>query len=311
MVNMTQNEAEAVIAIATLAALADGNHDPQEQATIATVATELGLSSDVLQRAAAGELSVGELANRLTTPEVRQTAYDTAMSVCHADGEPKPAEQLFLKGLAGMLGMDAAQTMSPLPFAMPTSGLQTSGIPSSGIPVVAGSTMAPADLDNYILDQAILTAGVELLPDRLANLAILPLQLRLVYTIGQRHGQQLDARQVTDLAATFGIGAVAQVFEKVVRRALGGLTGGLLGGLLGGATGFAAGAAVTFASTYALGHAAEQYYRQNRLLSVGDMKALFQRFQSEAGELYPRVQERIRQRAGSTSLSSVMQSIRG
>lgn len=316
MVNMTQNEAEAVIAIATLAALADGNHDAQEQATIAAVATELGLSSDVLQRAAAGELSVSELASRLTTPEIRQTAYDTALSVCHADGEPKPAEQLFLKGLAGMLGLDAAQSMSPVPFGMPTSGLPMSGLPTSGNPasgmtLVAGSTMAPADLDNHILDQAILTAAMELLPDRLANLAILPLQLRLVYTIGQRHGQQLDARQVTDLAATFGIGAVAQVFEKVVRRALGGLTGGLLGGLLGGATGLAAGAAVSFASTYALGHAAEQYYRQNRSLSVGDMKTLFQRFQSEAGELYPRVQDRIRQRAGSTSLSSVMQSIRG
>lgn len=292
---MTTSEAEAVIAIATLAALADGNHDAQEQATIARVATELGLSSDVMQSAASGQLSVADLAARLTSPESRQTAYDVALSVCHGDGEPNPAERTFLSSLAVTLGITGSNAANPL----------------AGVPVVSAGAAAPSDLDNHILDQAILTAAMELLPDRLANMAILPLQLRLVYGIGQKHGQQLDARQVADLAATFGIGAVAQVFEKVVRRALGGIAGGLLGGLLGGAGGIAAGAAVTFASTYALGHAAEQYYAQNRSLSVADMKALFTRFQGEAKDLYPRVQARIQQRASGTSLSTVMQSLRG
>ena len=101
------------------------------------------------------------------------------------------------------------------------------------------------------------------------------------------------------------------MLEKVVRRALGGLGGGLLGGMLGGAGGVAAGAAVTFASTYALGHAAEQYYAQNRQLSVADMKALFARFQTEAKDIYPRVQDRIRERASGTSLSGVMRGLTG
>ena len=293
---MTLNEAEAIVAIATLAALAEGNHDSQEQAAIAEVSASLGLSPETLQRAAAGQLTVTELASRLSSPESRQTAYDAALSVCHRGGEPDSAEQTFLSGLASALGITAANAVNPVATVVPSV---TSGAP------------APTDIDNHILDQAILTAAMELLPDRLANLAILPLQLRMVYGIGQKHGQKLDARQVADLAATFGIGAVAQVFEKVVRRALGGLAGGLLGGLVGGAGGVAAGAAVTFASTYALGHAAEQYYAQNRSLSIADMKTLFTRFQSEAKEIYPRVQDRIRQRASGTSLSSVMQSIRG
>ena len=293
---MTPNEAEAIIAIATLAALADGHHDSQEEAAIAGVSASLGLPPETMQRAAAGQLTVTELASRLTSPESRQTAYDAALSVCHRGGEPGPAEQTFLSGLASALGITAANAVSPLATVVPSV---TSGAP------------APNDIDNHILDQAILTAAMELLPDRLANLAILPLQLRMVYGIGQKHGQKLDARQVADLAATFGIGAVAQVFEKVVRRALGGLAGGLLGGMVGGAGGVAAGAAVTFASTYALGHAAEQYYAQNRSLSIADMKTLFSRFQSEAKEIYPRVQDRIRQRASGTSLSSAMQSIRG
>ena len=294
---MTLNEAEAIVAIATLAALADGNHDSQEQAAIAEVSASLGLSPETLQRAAAGQLTVTELASRLSSPESRQTAYDAALSVSHLGAEPGSAEQTFLSGLASALGITAANAVSPVATVVPSS--VTSGAP------------APDDIDNHILDQAILTAAMELLPDRLANLAILPLQLRMVYGIGQKHGQKLDARQVADLAATFGIGAVAQVFEKVVRRALGGLAGGLLGGMVGGAGGVAAGAAVTFAGTYALGHAAEQYYAQNRSLSIADMKTLFTRFQSEAKEMYPRVQDRIRQRASGTSLSSVLQSIRG
>lgn len=292
---MTPNEAEAVIAIATLAALADGHHDAEEQAAIAGVAAGLGLPPETVQRASSGQLTVAELASRLNSPETRQTAYDAALSVCHRNGEPEDSEKSFLAGLASALGISTANAVNPV---------------AAVLPAVTSGPAAPSDLDNHILDQAILTAAMELLPDRLANMAILPLQLRLVYGIGQKHGQQLDARQVADLAATFGIGAVAQVFEKVVRRALGGIAGGLLGGMLGGAGGVAAGAAVTFASTYALGHAAEQYYAQKRSLSVTDMKALFARFQTEAKEMYPRVQERIRTRASGTSLSSVMQGFR-
>ena len=162
-----------------------------------------------------------------------------------------------------------------------------------------------------ILDQAILTAAMEVLPDRLSNMAILPLQLRMVYTIGQRYGQQMNASQVKDLAATFGLGAAAQFMESIVRKTFGGLAGGLLGGMLGGATGIAAGAAVSFGATYALGHAAAQYYAQGRQISAADMKALFTRFQKEAETLYPKVQERVQSVAKGTNLQSVLGTLRG
>src|SRR5207253_10851460 len=100
----------------------------------------------------------------------------------------------------------------------------------------SGSARATTTTDELILQQAIVTGALEILPDRLANIAVLPLQLRLVYQLGQRHGQQLDARQVRDLAATLGLGAAAQAFEGVAMKLLGGIGGGLLGGLFGGAT---------------------------------------------------------------------------
>ena len=162
-----------------------------------------------------------------------------------------------------------------------------------------------------ILQQAMISGALELLPDRLANMVIIPLQLRLVYRIGQAHGQQLDSKRVRDLAGTLGIGAASQVLESVVRGVLGGIGKGLLGGLLGGATGVVAGSAVSFASTYALGHAAERYYAQGRHLSAADLRALFARFQEEARALFPKVQDQIQAQSTSLNLQQLLTSLSG
>jgi uncharacterized protein (DUF697 family) len=162
-----------------------------------------------------------------------------------------------------------------------------------------------------ILQQAMLTGAVELLPDRLANLVILPLQLRLVYQIGRTYGQQLDANQIKDLAGTLGIGAAAQAIEGVVSKLVRGVAGGLLGGIIGGAGGIAAGAAVTFSATYALGHVAQRYYAQNRKLSAVDLRELFQKFQDDARGIFPRVQNEIQSRAKTLNLPNLLAAIRG
>jgi uncharacterized protein (DUF697 family) len=132
----------------------------------------------------------------------------------------------------------------------------------------------------------------------------------MVYQIGQHHGQKLDVDQVKDLAATLGLGAVAQGLEGVALKLIGGLAGGLLGGMVGGASRIATGAVITFSATYALGHVADRYYAQGRQLSAGDLRELFTRFQAEAKTIYPRVEEQIRQRSGSLSIQSLLQGLR-
>ena len=178
-------------------------------------------------------------------------------------------------------------------------------------PVEVRSGKPPSDdaLDQMILRQAMIASAVELLPDKLANVVILPLQLRLVYQIGQQYGQKLDANQIKVLAGTLGLGAAAQVMEGVVRKLVGGVTGGLFGGLVGGAGGMAAGVAVTFAATYALGHVAKQYYAQGRRLSTQDLRDLFLRFQGDAKEIFPKVQEEIKAQAKSLNLKSLLEGL--
>lgn len=326
---MNQQDAEAIVAIAALAALADGRRDAGEHAEIAEIATRLGLAGaeSTVRRAAAGELNVRDLAAMLSDDSARRAAYDTAVAVCGSGGSIDSQETAFLDGLALSLGIDdetasrtfasAMQAVSSIGAPPPsaTAPVPGQGSASAGASATLSATgaggAAPTAMDAHILDQAILTAALELLPDSLANMGILPLQLRLVRHIGQQHGQALDASGIKDLAATFGIGATAQIVESMVRRTLGGLAGGLLGGMLGGAAGVAAGGAVTFASTYALGHAAQQYYAQGRKLSTTDLKALFTRFQGEANTIYPRVQERINAMARSGSVESLMKAARG
>ncbi|MBA3919089.1 MAG: GTPase [Gemmatimonas sp.] len=312
---LTPTEARAIVAIGTLAAMADGSHDPDERAQLNTAARALGLddAESVIARATAGELSPASLAADLSSPASRQLAYDTAVAICQANGWRNPSESAFLRELAVTLGADTA------PAARAAAGLEAVNTRTEKEQEdhATSGPAAPSVLDQHILDQAILTAALELLPDRLANLGILPLQLRLVQRVGQHHGQTLDASQVKDLAAALGIGAAAQVLEKVVRRSLGGLAGGLLGGALGGmlggtagqAAGVASGMAVTFAATYALGHAADQYYAQGRQLSTADLKALFTRFTDEAQTIFPRVEQRIRDLARSNQLSHLVRTI--
>ncbi len=294
---MTPQDAHIIIALAALAANADGTLDQQERVSIMSAAEHLGLAEDdpTLHGVMNGGGDVAQLAHALSSDEARVAAYDVAAAVCHADGAPNARESAFLAALSRELGAVAAS-----PDAAATMGAAAQ---AASTPPAAG---AAGDLDTFILDQAMMAGAAELLPHRFSALAILPLQLRMVYQIGQRHGQQFDMSQAKDLVAVLGIGAMGHTLEGVVRGVLGSVGRGLLGGLLGAATGAAAGVAVTFATTYALGHAAEQYYAQGRSLSAADLKALFARFQGDANTVFPRVEGRIRQLASGNSLESML-----
>jgi tellurite resistance protein/uncharacterized protein (DUF697 family) len=303
---MNAEDASRITQIALMAAMADGQISPDEQRELASVATRLGVpaATTAIDQPAAARQGIGVLAASLSDADARRTAYEVALAVCSVDGAPNPPEQAFLSALHGALGLAPVATHEFEDHLRALSAAPLGGTP----PAVSGAT--DASLDERILQQAMLTGALELLPDRLANLAILPLQLRLVYEVGQRYGQQLDANQVKDLAGTFGLGAAAQMVEGLVRKVLGGVASNVLGGLLGGATGVAAGAAVTFAATYALGHAAKQYYAQGRKLSADDLRALFTRFQGEAQGLLPQVQGQIQALSRQVRLPDVLSQLR-
>ena len=323
---MLEQDREPVVAICLLAALADSARSPEEQQQLARIAARLGEADPaaLLERAQQGKITVADAARRLSSPEVRREAYEMAVAVVYADGEAGESERAFLAGLRREMDLveealqavhhDAqalarAPVTGPIPVLVPApAGPRPS---QAGIPAMSHDEA----MDLMIRRQALLAGALELLPQSLASMAIIPLQLRLVYRIGADYGQKLDGPQIRDLLGAMGIGAAAQVMDGVARRILSGLGRGLfgraLGGLVGGAASVAAGAGLAFVTTYALGHAAEQYYAQGRRLSPDDLRALFARFKGEAEALLPQVQEEIHAQSQHLDLGHVLASIRG
>ena len=301
---MQTSDRAPIIAIVMLAARADGTVDSAEQRAVDTVASRIGNPNvaSLAEQVAAGQLRAADLASRLSDAEARRIAYEGALAIVNADGSANESERAFLDELRAALGLSSAEVAEATRTAgalaeAPVSGVQM-GKPPAG------------PVDEFILQQAILTGALEILPDQLANIAILPLQLRMVNQIGQRHGQKLDFDQIKDLAATLGLGATAQCLESVAMKLIGGLTGGLLGGIMGSTSRIATGAIITFSATYALGHVSDQYYAQGRRLSTADLKALFAKFQDDAKMIYPQIEEQVHRQAGTLNLQSLLAGLR-
>lgn len=304
---MNDNDKRPIVTIALMAALADGETSANEQAQLKEAMNRLGIKDGnaLADAARQGKPPLTDVATSLSDDAARAYAYELALVVCNAGGPANERERAFLQELRSALGLGstAVAQLEKDAAALASAAPATAGEPGSGA--------ADPDLEQKILQQAMLAGAVELLPDRLANLVILPLQLRLVYQIGRTYGQQLDMNQIKDLAGTLGIGAAAQAIEGVVSKLVRGFAGGLLGGIVGGAGGLAAGAAVTFASTYALGHVAQRYYAQNRRVSSADLRELFQKFQADARDIFPRVRDEIQSRAKTLNLPSLLDAVRG
>lgn len=309
---MQDRDRDPIVAICLLAALSDGGRSAEEQAEFLRIAAKLGDGdvSSLTTRAHQGSLLVADAVAQLA-PESHTSAYEMAASVVYADGKANDAERSFLAELRRLLAIpdDGAlpthqelESLARAPLAGPVQGT-TSEMPH----YVA--------LDKLIRRQALLTGALELLPQNLASLAIIPLQMRMVYRIGQEFDQTLATDQIKDLLGAMGIGAAAQVLDGFARRILGGLGRGMfgraLGGVVGGTAGMAAGAGVSFVTTYALGHAARQYYEQGRKLSRADLQALFQRFRAEGEALLPQVQEEIHAQAQHVDLKRLLDNVRG
>lgn len=332
----TLTERDAVAALCVMAAQADGLR-PEERARLAEVFDALGgvdsarLFKDVLL----GHLTLETAAAALTTPGMRAYAFEMAVGACDADGHTSPAERAFLERLEHALGLahqDAAATLeqaealadaplvggaaplagdaTPLAGAAAGTALVSAAGPSA-VPVDAVATPARPDLDRLVLNRAILAAALELLPQSLATMAIVPVQLKTVADIGRAHGFALDQGSVRELLAIAGVGLTGQVLEGYARKLFGGALRGLAGKVAGQVGKTAASAVTTFATTYAIGKVADAYYGGGRTLEAVRVRELFAREVERGRELFARHQGDVQQRAATTNLGELTRQLRG
>jgi len=306
-------EQQAVMTIALLAAFADGRNEDQERAELRRVGEALGSSLNMaalVQDVLLKRTSLATAIEAVKSPELRRLAYELAVGVCDADGLRNESETRFLADLGQRLGLDQPTIVGA---AADADELATMPLPAVGPeagPVVAAVPAAAAELDKAILQASILNGALELLPQSIATMAIIPLQMKLVYKIGRAHGYEADKSQIKDLLATLGVGLTGQYLEQVGRKLLGGLFGKVAGGLAGSLASGATGAMFSFATTYAIGQVARRYYAGGRVMSAELIQRTFSEMLAQGKTLQAEYLPQIQQRARTLDMAKIMQTVR-
>jgi len=312
----------AILSIALLAAFADGDQQDSERGHIRRLADNLAgeapaldlpqLVQDVLLK----RVSLAQLLPALGGNAHRQLAYEMAVCVCDADGVQSAAEQRFLAELKQALGLSRGQTEPVEQEADRLAELigEPAAVPPPSLPApLAAQPAAAIDqaaLDKSILNYAMLNGALELLPQSWASVAIIPLQMKMVYAIGQAHGVELDRGHVKEFIAAAGIGFGSQYLEQFGRKLIGGLLGKALGRTGCSIGGAATGVAFSFATTYALGQLARRYYAGGRQMSTALLRQTFQDLLAPAKQLQLDYLPQIQQKARSLDAAQIMKLVK-
>jgi uncharacterized protein (DUF697 family)/tellurite resistance protein len=298
---MTPEQNRAVLTIALLAASCDGHHDERERTRLRDLAARLSSGGgaplpDVLIDPPDVDRLAAELAG---DPRLAQIAYETAVNVADADGAHSDAEGAFLARLARALRLPEAPAREYVARADAIASAAAPEAAGAGDARVSGVVQPQAaELDKRILDASITNAALELLPESIASMAILPLQVRLVYRIGQAYGYELGAAHIKEFVATLGVGLTGQYLEQFGRKLLGGVLGSVLGGVGRTVGRQAASSGMAFATTWAIGQVAREYYAAGRTLDANALKSAFgglvERGRGMVAQYAPAIEERAR-----------------
>jgi uncharacterized protein (DUF697 family)/tellurite resistance protein len=276
---------------ATAVCHADGLCSPAEAAFLQRLKTDL-------------QLGGAEPEATSHTQALAQAAYaEEAAAPLHAVATGNALSGVALAGAASAAPAGALAHPTPAAPIAPAA------------PAAPASPTAPAvdnvAIDRSILNYAILNGALELLPQSWASMAIIPLQIKMVYRVGQAHGVSLDQGHIKEFIAAAGVGLTSQYIEEFGRKLLGGLLGKAGGKLLGGLGSQATGMAFSFASTYALGHLAKRYYAGGRVMSTDLLRQTYQGLLSSGKTLQQQHLGDIQARASTLDAGEVMRMVRG
>ena len=336
---MLLEEQKAMLTIGLFAALADGSKADAEREEIRRMADSLANGADGADRADLSRLvqdvllkrvQLQSAASALTDSGQRQLAYEMAVCVCDADGRQTDAERRFLADLkqqlqltteeTGAFDRQADEVVDLTETAVPASEKPVTGVSRLGAAAGAVVVTAPpasvtpqindAELDKSILNYALLNGALELLPQSWASMAIIPMQVKMVYAIGKANGVELDQGHIKEFIAAVGVGLTSQYLEQFGRKLLGGLLGKVAGRTIGKLGGAATGMAFSFATTYALGQVAKRYYAGGRTMNTAVLQGTFQSLLGPAKQMQTQYMPQIQQKAASLDPMQIMDMLR-
>jgi len=285
---------------------ADGVASTAEQAFLSQLRAQLGFTGT----AVAQELEQLER----QTHSVAAAAYaDDFLDADERTPEVAPAAQGWAAAPKAAMAMAGVGALAAgVAGAAALSGRNPAQQPAQRLAQNQPQSVAgnPA-LDSMILRYAILNGALELLPQSWATVAIIPLQVKMVYRIGKAHGVALDQGHIREFIAAAGVGMGSQYLEQFGRRLLGGLVGKMAGRTVGGLAGRATGVAFSFATTYALGQLAKRYYAGGRVMSTDVLRQTFQGLLGPAKNLQQQHLPEIQARARTLNAGEVLRLVKG
>ena len=320
---MNAEQQKSILAITLFAAFADGAKHDREREEVRRIADSLASESgapdltrlyqDVLLK----RLDLQSAANALTDAGERQLAYEMAVGVCEADGHMSEIERRFMDELKALLKLNALQVEQIESEADAIVELSEAAAPAAAIATAPSSVVAAqpnvseAELNKSILNYALMNGALELLPQSWASMAIIPLQIKMVYGIGRAHGVALDQGHIKEFIAAAGVGLTSQYLEQFGRKLLGGLLGKAAGKTFGKVGSAATSMAFSFATTYALGQLAKGYYAGGRVMNTAVLRDTFQNLLGPAKQMQTQYLPQIQQQAATLDMGKVMSMVRG
>jgi len=295
---------ESLLAICLFAAFSDGDHSESERAQIAGIAAELESENlaEISRKILMGKISIESVVGGLESHQNRLLAYEMARGICEAGGSITPPELEFLTLLRNALALspDDAKAVDAEVDSLSLAAVNEELVQQDGV-----------DNHRMILKYAILNGALELLPETFATMAIIPMQMKMVYRIGKAHGVEQDRSLIKEFLATAGVGFGSQVVEGFARKLIGGFGRKLGGKTAGKIANQATGSAFSFASTYAIGHVAEKYHSSGKRLAGPEMKSLFSSLSEQARTLHAQHLPAIQERAKTLNPASILAMVRG
>jgi uncharacterized protein (DUF697 family)/tellurite resistance protein len=295
---------DSLLAICLHAAYSNGEQSDAERQEIARYAEEMDADNlaALSRRILMGKLSIEEAGKGLGTNQDRMLAYEMARAICEVGGSISAEEGEFLAELRRHLALSKGESSAV------DAEVDSAALAPLVTPLPEAVT---TDSGSMILKYAILAGALELLPQTLATVVIIPMQMKMVYRIGKSHGVELDRSNIKEFLATAGIGLGSQMVEGFARKLVGRFGRKLGGKTVGKVADQVAGSAVSFASTYAIGHMAQSYYAGGRNLAAPDLKKLIGPLQSQARELHTRYLPEIQERARTLDTAAILSLVRG
>jgi uncharacterized protein (DUF697 family)/tellurite resistance protein len=305
---MSLQENEAILTICLMAAFADGSKSEVERNNFKSIMDSLDseVSPNLFQNVLLKKVSLEEVAAQLATNESKTLAYEMAVYICDSDDIINQKEKEFLDKLKNLLHID-----SNTAGTIEKQGEEIVVIPVKETFEIPTTPNHDAEINKMILNYSILNGALELLPQSLATMAIIPLQTKMVYRIGKYYNYDLDSGHIKEFIATIGLGFTSQVLEGYARKLIGGFAKKFIGKMGKGIASAATGAAFSFGSTYAIGKAAHSYYSGGRKLNTDQLRNLFTKFSDESKSLYTKYQREIQNKARNINVNEIIPMIKG